>query len=258
MNVAVEEVGPPQSAVVITGGCGTIGEVICERFLVAGSRVAILDRRCDPSLPLSLPGQLLVQEVDITDPGAVGAAIGAVREAFLRIDVLVHCAGILGPAAPLEDVAWPTLEDVLAVNLGGAVLCSRAVLPIMKQQGQGCIVFVSSIVADIGSAANPVYAAAKAGLGGLARSLAKQVGRRQIRVNCVSPGSVQATELLKNARGFGLTMSETLGLLAKVPLAQLVQAQDVAEAIVFLCSERARFITGTTMTVDAGESLGIG
>lgn len=248
---------PPEPVAVVTGGSGGIGRIIVETLLGVGSRVAVID-------PAPLPAYanlnhsantLLPVQASVSDPAQVRDAVVQTIEHFHKIDILIHCAGILGPLGPLEDLPDEAVHDVLAVNLAGAIYISKTVLPHMKQHGHGSIIFISSISAHIGSAPAPVYAAAKAGLIALAQSLAKQAGRHRIRANCISPGSVSDGALLKNTRGFGLTSTETLGLLARLPLAQMIQARDVAQAVLFLCSDQAHLITGVNLTVDAGESF---
>lgn len=243
---------------VVTGGSGSIGQVIVEALALAGSRVTVLDAIApEATAPSSATYADRVHHrcVNVADPAEVETVMRSIIKHFQKIDILVHCAGVLGPIGPLESASWPALEEAIAVNLHGAVLCSRGVLPYMKQQGHGCIVFIASIAALIGSAPAPVYAAAKAGLVGLARGLAGQVGRHRIRVNCVSPGSVAGTKLMVKARGHPPTAVEVAGLLAQLPLAETVRAQDVADAVLFLCGEQSHAITGANLIVDAGETL---
>ncbi len=242
---------------VVTGGSGSIGRGVADALMGAGSRVVILDNSSHALSGCTPQGDRgpFTYEVDVSDPNQVKGAMARAAGALGGIDVLVHCAGILGPSGPLEDMLPAALEDVVRSNLQGGIASSAAVLPHMKARGGGSIVLLSSIVAHTGSSPSPVYSAAKAGLIGFARGLAKQVGRHQIRVNCVSPGSVSDSRLLHNARGYGLTSSEAIGLLAKLPLAQMVRVQDIATAVLFLCSDQASRITGIDLIVEAGESL---
>lgn len=237
---------------IVIGGSGSIGASIVRALGEAGYRTTVLDKQ---PLPIALEALAGCIEVDLRDPQASWAAVDAACREFEGLDVLVYCAGVLGPTCPFEAAPLEELYDVVSVNLSGAVACVHAAVPYLKQRGGGSIVFVASIAGELGSYAAPVYGATKAGLVGLAKGLAKQLGRYKIRVNCVSPGSVSGTQLLVSARGFPLTRTESLAIAARLPLAQLTSAEDVAQGVLYLCGPGARSITGINLVIDAGESL---
>jgi 2-keto-3-deoxy-L-fuconate dehydrogenase len=236
---------------IVTGGSGSIGVCIVRALGEAGYRTTILDKQPPPT---GLEAFARYIEVDLRDFQLSRTAVDAACREFGGLDVLVYCAGVLGPTCPFEAAPLEELYEVISVNLSGAVACVHAAVPYMKRRG-GSIVFVASIAGELGSCAAPVYGATKAGLIGLAKGLAKQLGRYKIRVNCVSPGSVSGTQLLLRARGVPLTRTESLAIAARLPLAQLTSAEDVAQGVFYLCSPAARSITGITLVIDAGESL---
>jgi 3-oxoacyl-[acyl-carrier protein] reductase len=173
------------------------------------------------------------------------AGIGEAIEAFGRIDILVNNAGITRDAllVRMREEDW---DAVLDVNLKGAFLCSRAVAKVMMKQRSGCIVNITSIMGLTGNAGQANYASAKAGLIGFTKSLARELGSRNIRVNAVAPGWIDT------AMTDSLPESVREAILKQIPLGRLGKAEDVAGAVVFLCSEEASYITGQVLTVDGG------
>lgn len=237
---------------IVTGGSGSLGSGIVQALAGAGYRVRILDRQ---SVPAALEEHASYTAVDLRDPLASRAAVEAACREGGELDVLVCCAGVQGPTCGIEAAPIDELYEVISINLFAAVTCVHAAVPYMKARGCGSIVFIASISGELGSHAAPVYGATKAGLVGLARGLAKQLGRYRIRVNCVSPGSVSATRLLANARGFRLTRTESLAIAARLPLAQLTSIEEIAQGVLYLCGPGGRSITGANLVIDAGESL---
>ena len=237
---------------IVTGGSGRIGSSVLTRLAADGYRCVNLD--CHEAPPAAGQSQGIAQElVDVRDVAGVAAAVERTHERFGRIDALVHCAGVLGPQEHLEACDWARLHDVLAVNLEAGVVLSRAVLPGMRSRGSGVIVFIASIVAAKGSASSPVYSAAKAGLIGFARGLAKQVGRHQIRVTCVCPGSV-ANSTFGASTGLPDPRA-ALALRGRIPMGRQIDAADISYVVSFLCGDEAALVTGTEIVIDAGESL---
>ena len=227
--------------VVVTGGASGIGAAAARLFHAHGAIVFVLDRAASPDLP----GHFL--EVDVTDSKAVDAAFSEVARSD-GIDHLVVCAGIAR-----DNVLWKLTEEewdaVVDVNLKGAFLCLRAVTPHLRSRGRGSVVLVSSINGERGKFGQSNYAASKAGLMGLAKSAARELGRFQVRVNVVAPGMTD-TPLTRS-----LPESVRAAAVSETLLGRSATPEDVAGPILFLCSDLARHVTGQVLRVDGGQYL---
>ena len=230
-----------ERVVVVTGGGRGIGEEICRWFLRNGDEVIVLD----VSAPAAgLPG-VRYEEVDISHAAAV-------RQVFTRVprvDVLINNAGIQRVGLVGEQPIQSWLE-VIGVNLNGAYFCCDQAV---KRMGDGgSIVFIASVAGMIGLPGRAAYSAAKAGLISLTRVLSVELAPRRIRVNAVSPGFTR-TALVQQGLDDG---SLELGrMVARVPLARLAEAGEIAEAVGFLSDERSSYITGQSLVVDGGWSV---
>ncbi|UCC69889.1 MAG: 3-oxoacyl-[acyl-carrier-protein] reductase [Armatimonadota bacterium] len=193
----------------------------------------------------TLGGKALAAPADVTDPEQVDAMIKHVAAEFGRLDVLVNNAGITRDALLLRmtDEQWRT---VLEVNLTGAFICTRAAAKIMLRQRSGTIVNISSVVGVMGNAGQANYSASKAGLIGLTKSAARELAPRGITVNAIAPGFI-ASPMTDQ-----LTPDAKDRLSSLIPLSRLGRAEDVAEAVVFLSSPSASYITGQVLKVDGG------
>ncbi len=200
----------------------------------------------------------IFQNVDVTDPAAVEAAVAEVFERWGRIDVLVNNAGIVRDAQLVKwkngektgEMSERDFDAVISVNLKGVFLCTRAVAPRMIAGGGGAILNASSVVGLYGNFGQTNYAATKAGVISMTRTWARELGRYNIRVNAVAPGFI-ATEM-----AFSIPEKVLEGMVAHTPLGRLGKPEDVAEAYLWLASEAAGFITGTVLSVDGGLVLG--
>ena len=183
--------------------------------------------------------------LDVTDGDAVGAAIDAVVKEHGALHVLVNNAGITRDmlSMRMKDEDW---NAVIATNLTAVFRASRAAIRPMMKQRYGRIVSITSVVGASGNPGQANYAAAKAGVAGMTRSLAREVGSRGITVNCVAPGFIE-TDMTK-----GLAEAQTAALLAQIPLGRLGQASEIAHAVAFLASAEAGYITGTELHVNGG------
>lgn len=230
---------------IVVGGSGSIGSEIATRLASGGVEVINFDKR-----PGAASSARFVR-IDVRDLRRLESEIAAVARSYdQHIDHLVYCAGILGQGGRIDDVSWEIIEDTFQVNFLAAAACCRSVIPIMRQRGSGNIVLIGSIAADMGSEEAPAYSASKSALIGWTRGVAKQVGRHQIRVNCVSPGSVGDSNFSGSFHTDG-----RLSLIKALPLRSLVTTSDVADCVAFLCSSRARAITGENISVSGGEQL---
>jgi 3-oxoacyl-[acyl-carrier protein] reductase len=233
----------------VTGGSRGIGRAIVARLAGDGWRVGFTyrhDESAAAAVAASSPGATAYR-LDLADPAAPKAVVEAVEEQLGPIRGLVNNAGVQASQllAMTGDDLW---RDVLDVNLGGAFRCARAVLPGMVRRRAGAIVNVSSLSALRGVSGQSAYGASKAGLLALTRSLAREMGRRNIRVNAVVPGFV-ATDMTAS-----LPAPAVAALRQVECLAAGTTAEDVADAVVFLLSDRASAITGQCLCVDAGAS----
>ena len=231
--------------VLVTGGNRGIGLATAKRFQAAGYRVAVTARSGEAD---DTDG-LLVVKCDVTDTTSVNDAFGQIEDQRGAVEILVSNAGITKDGLVLRMVD-DDFSEVLDANLtGGFRVAKRAVRGMMKARW-GRIVFVSSVVGLGGQAGQANYAASKAGLTGLARSLAKEFATRNITVNIVAPGPIE-TDMLA-----ALTDDQRAAMLGMVPAGRLGAPDEIAAAISFLASEDASFITGTVLPVDGGLSMG--
>jgi 3-oxoacyl-[acyl-carrier protein] reductase len=247
-EAGTEEAG---RVVLVTGGTRGIGRACAQWFLARGDRVAVTSR--DGVVEGDLdhePGRLLALACDVTDPAQVEAAFAAVEAAWSPVEVLVANAGITRDTLVLRmsEEAW---SDVIDTNLSGVFRVTKRALAKMIRLHRGRVIMVSSVGAFIGSPGQANYAASKAGLVGMARSMAREVASRSITVNVVAPGLVETNMLA--ALG-----EERLGEFeAQVPLGRVARPEEIAEAVGFLASDGAAYVTGAVLPVDGGLGMGL-
>jgi 3-oxoacyl-[acyl-carrier protein] reductase len=229
--------------VLVTGGNRGIGRATALAFAAQGDRV-IVGCRSGTS-----PDGLVAVAMDVADRSSVDAAFDTIEAEHGAVEVLIANAGITRDTL-LMRMDDDDLESVLQTNLLGAIRCARRSLRGMLKAKRGCIVFTSSVVWATGSAGQVNYAAAKAGLVGAARSLAREVGSRGIRVNVLAPGFV-TTEMTE-----GLPEERRAEILGQIPLARYGSPDAIAAATVALCGPAGAYITGAVIPVDGGLGLG--
>jgi 3-oxoacyl-[acyl-carrier protein] reductase len=246
--------------VLITGGAAGIGRATALRFAEEGATVIIGDvnEAVGQETVKELGPEAAFYKVNVADRQAVQDWVDAVVERYGRVDVLVNNAGILRDGqlvkfkdgALLGQMAEADFDLVISVNLKGVFNCSQAVAPTMIKQGGGVILNATSIVGLDGNFGQTNYVATKSGVIGMTKVWARELGRYGIRVNAVAPGFT-ATEIL-------VSMPEKIidGMKARTPLGRLGEPRDIANAYLFLASDQASFITGTTLRVDGGIVVG--
>lgn len=246
------------SIAIVTAAAQGIGEAIARTFAGAGAAVAVVDinlveaKRVGAEIEAA-GGTALVLQADVTRSKEVTAMVEAVRDRFGTVDILVNAAGGFHRLAGITDITDEEWDGVIALNLKTAFFCARAVAPIMMEKKKGRII---SIASGAGIAPNPFapsylpYGAAKAGVIGFTKLLARDLGAYGITVNAVSPGTT-LTPRVRKVRDV-----ESLGrIAAQNPMKCLVEPADTAEAVLFLASSEARYITGVNLNVNAGNLM---
>ena len=249
--------GRADKVALVTGAARGIGLAAAKRFLAEGWRVGLLDIDADnlkrTHAALARPDSTLALACDVADATAVSAAFAALAERFGRLDVLVNNAGI-AVFKPLLETTPEEWSRVLAVNLTGPFLCAQAAAALMREQGGGSIVNITSISGLRASTLRVAYGTSKAALEHLTRQQAVELAALGIRVNAVAPGPVD-TAMAKAVH----TPAIRADYHDAIPLNRYGLEEELAEAIYFLCSERASYITGQTLAVDGGfDAAGIG
>ncbi len=235
--------------VVITGAAQGIGRQIALGFAKRKAKVMILDMAegglKESEKELSNYSECSYYVVDVTDSGNLEAALNKIIDKSSKIDILINNAGITRDnlALRLSESDW---DKVIAVNLKGAFLCSKFCAKYMIKQRQGKIINISSIIGIIGNAGQANYSASKAGLIGLTKSFARELGSRNICVNAVAPGYIRT----KMTDGLPDKVKEEM--LKRIPLRKFGTPDDVAKAVLFLASGEADYITGQVLVVDGG------
>ncbi|SCK30724.1 3-oxoacyl-[acyl-carrier-protein] reductase [Streptomyces sp. WMMB 714] len=235
-------------SVLVTGGNRGIGLAIARAFADAGDQVAVTYRSGEPPESLMKSGALAVR-CDITDPEQVERAYKEIEEKHGPVEVLVANAGVTRDQLLLR-MSEEDFGAVLDTNLTGTFRVVKRATKRMLRARSGRIVLISSVVGLLGSAGQANYAASKAGLIGFARSIARELGSRNITCNVVAPGFVD-TDMTK-----ALTDEQRANIVGQVPLGRYAQPEEVAASVRFLASEEAAYITGAVIPVDGGLGMG--
>ena len=242
--------GEQGRVVLVTGGSRGIGRACAQWFLTHGDRVAVTSRSGELEDIGPDHGRLLALACDVTDPSQVDAAFTTVEETWGPVEILVANAGVTRDTLVLRmnEEAW---AEVIDTNLSGVFRVTKRALAKMVRLHRGRVIMISSVGAFIGSPGQANYAASKAGLVGMARSMAREVASRSITINVVAPGLVE-TNMLAALGEERKSMME-----AQVPLGRTAQPQEIAEAVGFLASPEASYITGAVLPVDGGLGMGM-
>jgi 3-oxoacyl-[acyl-carrier protein] reductase len=237
-------VGASSRTVLVTGGNRGIGLAIAQAFAAAGDRVAVTHRGSGP------PGDLLGVQCDVTSAEQVNAAFGAVEAEYGPVQVLVSNAGMTDDTLLLR-MSEDSFSSVIDANLTGAYRVAKRAAPGMLRARSGRMIFISSVVAFVGAPGQANYASSKAGLVGLARSIARELGSRSITANVIAPGFIDTdmTAAMTEAR-----RDEVLG---NVPLKRYGTPDEIAAAALYLASDGAAYVTGAVLPVDGGVGMGM-
>jgi NAD(P)-dependent dehydrogenase (short-subunit alcohol dehydrogenase family) len=223
----------------VTGGGSGIGAATVDLLRQRGATVVSADLHADEG----------AEVLDVTDESAVDALVAAILERHGRLDVAANVAGTPGVYAHVADATTASWRDTMAVNLDGVFFCMRAELRAMRGQGRGSIVNVASSAGRMGVPGLAAYSASKHAVLGLTKSAALEVARDGIRVNAVCPGSVR-TPMLRGFVGGDEELLEKMG--RRAPMARLGEPSEIAEAVVWLLSDAAGFVTGNALSPDGG------
>ena len=239
------------SVALVTGASRGIGAVIASRLAKAGAKVGVNYRTSREAAAgiveeiTKAGGEAILVEGDVTQEDSAASAIKQVVDQWKRIDILVNNAGINRDRLLLR-MSTDDWDQVLGVDLKGAFLCTKHVMPHLIKQRKGRVINISSVVGISGNPGQANYAAAKAGLIGFTKAVAREVASRSVTVNALAPGYIttgMVDELNEETRK---------RILDRIPMGRFGASEDVAEAVVFLCSEGAGYITGQVLTIDGG------
>jgi NAD(P)-dependent dehydrogenase (short-subunit alcohol dehydrogenase family) len=240
---------------IVTGGGRGIGRAIARKFAGEGAAVLVASRSAKEVDAVAAEiqqagGRAKAVSADVSKTAECEKIVRAAREAFGAIDILINNAGILGPVAPIEGTTLDLWSETIAINLTSAFLMSRLVVPEMYERGSGAILNISSVAAKAAYPMNCAYAAAKAGLLGLTRTLAAEAARKGVRANAILPGPTGDTNMWQELAGRLGPMSGHVvdGIL----LGRLQTTDEIAAAALFVVSDQASAITGQTLNVDGG------
>lgn len=241
---------------IVTAGASGIGRAIVERLLAAGASISVCDISDDAISELcdAEPG-LHVSRADVADEAQVAQYVTAAIAELGGVDLLVNNAGIGGPAGPLEELPFEAWKQSINVNLNGAFLVTRQVLPHLKRQRAGTILNISTASTLTGLPLRTAYIASKAGLEGLTHTLAREIGPFNLRCNAILPGLIDNSRgrmlIRRLAERDGLSMETALERqLRMVSMRTLIQPSEIGDLVVFLASDAARHITGQLIAVD--------
>lgn len=242
---------------IVTGGASGIGLAIVDALVARGTKVAIFDVQQDhldtEVARLQDAGATVSgHRVDVSNRDAIDRAVETVREAFGPILILVNSAGIeqFGKFSSIDDEQW---DRVMAINLRGPFMCSQAVLPDMKAAGWGRIVHISSSSAQSGQPYMAAYVSSKAGLIGLTKSMALELGPRGVTVNTIPPGMI-VTPMVDRAVAEGRFTDPVEHFASLTPVRRAGEPADIANAAMFLCMDESSYITGQVIGVNGGRN----
>jgi len=240
---------------IVTGAGQGIGRGIALKLTQKGAKVAIADLNPETAGKVAdeikaSGGQALAIETDVTSSASVNQMVQQVLDKFGTVDILVNNAGYVAPnMTPFMKETEEYWDQVIAVCLKGVILCSRAVVDTMMEKKSGKIVSIASDAARVGQQGQAVYSGAKGGVVAFSKAIARELARYNINVNCVAPGAT-------NTPAFAAAPAEMREAAAKIyPLRRVAEVEDIANAVAFLASDEAAFITGQTLSVSGGYTM---
>ncbi|TWP33904.1 SDR family NAD(P)-dependent oxidoreductase [Leekyejoonella antrihumi] len=238
---------------IVTGAGQGIGRAIAEKIAAEGGVVVVSDRNEETAqrTAAALGGSAIGIRTDVTDRASVETMVAQVRDQHGRIDVLINNAG-WDKGQPFLESSLDDWDRAIQVNLYGVLHTCHTVLPVMSDQGGGVVVNIGSDAGRVGSSGEAVYSAAKGGVIAFTKTIAREMARYGVRANCVSPGPAD-TALFDTVTGGNPKFREAL--IKAIPLRRLAQPADLANAVAFLASDEAAYITGQTLSVSGGMTM---
>ncbi|MFL5758174.1 MAG: SDR family NAD(P)-dependent oxidoreductase [Thermomicrobiales bacterium] len=235
---------------IVTGGARGIGRAIAERLSRDGARIMVadIDETTAQTTASDLGDQVIAQQMDVTSDSSWNAAVERALSVWDKIDILINNAGIAGRSATVWDYTVEEWNQVIGIDLTGVFLGCRAVVPRMIEAGYGRIVNISSVAGKEGNPNAAPYSAAKAGVIGLTKSLAKEVATKGILVNAITPAPIE-TEILKQ-----ISQEHINYMLSRIPMGRIGQPEEVATLVAFLASDEVTFSTGAVFDISGGRT----
>jgi 3-oxoacyl-[acyl-carrier protein] reductase len=243
-----------EKVAIVTGAGRGLGWAIAQRLALDGANLVIAEidgqsAQEKAAAIRQMKREALAVQMDVSRWADVESMVRQVMFKFNRIDILVNNAGILGPYSPVMEYPEEIWDRVIAVHLKGTFLCCKGVLPIMQAQGSGKVVNMASVAGKEGNANMAPYSAAKAGIMGLTKTMAKEMAPYNVCVNCVSPALIE-TDMARE-----MTPEQRALLISKIPLGRLGKPEEVAAVVKFLVSDEASFVTGQCYDISGGRSV---
>lgn len=238
---------------VVTGAGSGIGRAIAQQLAAEGATVVVSDINAETAKETAagLGNNSIGLRTDVTSRDSVDEMVAAVTGEFGRIDILVNNAG-WDKVGPFLDSSIADWDRIIAINLYGTLHCSQAVLKVMAEQGSGSVINIGSDAGRVGSSGEAVYSAAKGGVVALSKTLAREMARSNVNVNCVCPGPAD-TPLFAGISEENPKLRQALE--KAIPMRRLAQPSDLAAAVVFFASDEASYITGQTLSVSGGLTM---
>jgi 3-oxoacyl-[acyl-carrier protein] reductase len=237
---------------IVTGAAQGIGLAIAKRLMMAHASVVITDINLqgaqEAASSLTGTGVCAAFACDVSDPNSIRSMVDFTFKKYHHIDILVNNAGVAGRVSPIEGQTDTDWQRVLAVNLTGVFYCCREIIPYMMERGAGRIINIASIAGKEGNPNLVPYSAAKAGVIGLTKALAKEVAQRNIFVNAITPGTVQ-TSMVN-----GLPGEQVKYVTERIPMGRMARPEEVAALVHWLASDDASFSTGAVFDISGGRA----
>ncbi len=240
---------------VVTGACGGIGSAIVRKLCKNGARVACVDREEGDSFK-EFAESTAMFSADVSDEESVKETIEQIKKRFGQIDILINAAGVGGMCARTEEYVFSDFKRIYEINVFGTFLMMKYVLPVMQKQQKGAIVNFGSVSGQRGYPYEIGYGSSKWAVIGMTKNAACENGKNGVRINSVSPGWVDTNMMKKTIKGYrSVVKNDCMENVNLGPMERPAKAEEIAHAVLFLCSDKASYLNGTDILVDGGKTL---